>query len=52
MIAFDMRLITAGILNSSKDCKIPTKEYAMPVKNIVGNIILVRETARLAVSAS
>ena len=30
-------LIAAGIVNSSKDCNIPTKEKATPVKTTVGN---------------
>ena len=37
IIPFETRLMIAGILNSPKDCKIPTKENASPVKIIIGN---------------
>ena len=32
IIPFETRLMIAGMLNSPKDCKIPTKENASPVK--------------------
>lgn len=41
-----------GTLNSSKDCKIPTKEKAMPVKKMVGNITWDSCAASAAVSLS
>ena len=51
IMTFEITLISAGILNSSDACRIPTKEYAIPVRHRVGSIILVRDAHNSAVSA-
>ena len=50
--ALDAREMDAGTVNSPSDCKIPTKEKAIPVKSTVGNMIRVRWAVSAAVSAS
>ena len=47
IMTFEITLISAGILNSSDACRIPTKEYAIPVRHRVGSIILVRDATIL-----
>lgn len=51
-MAFETILMAAGIVNSSKDCKIPTKENAAPVNIMVGNNILENLIQIFAVSVS